>query len=108
MYMGGGLFSNFWKRETPFTLESKAIEIFHWRHGVYTDAQGKLQMDEAVVDRLVAETMANPQAKAQVLEKMIRMRDPQGVYAQGGCIDTTREYPKSVSRDHCELVLPRV
>jgi hypothetical protein len=108
MYMGGGLFSNFWKRETPFTLESKAIEIFHWRHGVYTDAQGELQMDEAVVDRLVAETMANPQAKAQVLEKMIRMRDPQGVYAQGGCIDTTREYPKSVSRDHCELVLPRV
>lgn len=108
MYMGGGLFSNFWKRETPFTLESKAIEIFHWRHGVYTDAQGELQMDEAVVDRLVAQTMANPQAKAQVLEKMIRMRDPQGVYAQGGCIDTTREYPKSVSRDHCELVLPRV
>ena len=108
MYMGGGLFSNFWKRETPFTLESKAIEIFHWRHGVYTDTQGELQMDEAVVDRLVAETMANPQAKAQVLEKMIRMRDPQGVYAQGGCIDTTREYPKSVSRDHCELVLPKV
>jgi hypothetical protein len=108
MYMGGGFFSNFWKRETPFTLESKAIEIFHWRHGVYTDAQGKLQMDEAVVDRLVAQTLANPQAKAQVLEKMIRMRDPQGVYAQGGCIDTTREYPKGVSRDACELVLPQI
>jgi hypothetical protein len=107
MYMGGGLFSNFWKRETPFTLESKAIEIFHWKDGVCTDTQGELQMDETVVDRLVAQTQANPEARARVLERMLRMRDPKGVYAQGGCIDTTREYPKNVSREHCELVLPR-
>lgn len=107
MYMGGGLFSNFWKRDTPFTLESKAIEIFHWKDGVYTDAQGELQMDETVVERLVAQTQADPEAKARVLERTLRMRDPKGVYAQGGCIDTTREYPKDVSREHCELVLPR-
>lgn len=106
MYMGGGLFSNFWKRDTPFTLESKAIEIFHWKDGVYTDAQGELQMDETVVERLVAQTQADPEARARVLERMLRMRDPKGVYAQGGCIDTTREYPKSVSREHCDLVLP--
>jgi hypothetical protein len=107
MYVGGGLFSNFWKRDTPFTLESKAIEIFHWKDGVYTDAQGELQMDETVVERLVAQTQADPQARARVLERMLRMRDPKGVYAEGGCIDTTREYPKNVSREHCELVLPR-
>ena len=106
MYMGGGLFSNFWKRDTPFTLESKAIEIFHWKDGVYTDAQGELQMDETVVERLVAQTEADPQARARVLDRMLRMRDPKGVYAEGGCIDTTREYPKSVSRGHCDLVLP--
>jgi Protein-glutamine gamma-glutamyltransferase len=106
MYMGGGLFSNFWKRDQPFTLESKAIEIFHWRDGVYTDAQGELQMDESVVDRHVAQTECDPHARAQVLERMVRMRDPKGVYAQGGCIDTTREYPRSVSLDQCELVLP--
>lgn len=106
MYMGGGLFSNFWKRDTPFTLESKAIEIFHWKDGVYTDAQGELQMDETVVERLVAQTEADPQARARVLERMLRMRDPKGVYAEGGCIDTTREYPKNVSREHCDLVLP--
>ena len=106
MYMGSGLFSNFWKRDTPFTLESKAIEIFHWKDGVYTDAQGELQMDESVVEAHVTQTQANPQATAKVLERMLRMRDPKGVYAQGGCIDTTREYPKSVSRDHCELVPP--
>lgn len=102
MYMGGGLFSNFWKRDTPFTLESKAIEIFHWKDGVYTDAQGELQMDETVVERLVAQTEADPQARARVLDRMLRMRDPKGVYAEGGCIDTTREYPKSVSREHCD------
>ena len=106
MYMGGGLFSNFWKRDTPFTLESKAIEIFHWKDSVYTDAQGELQMDESVVERLVAQTQADPEARARVLDRMLRMRDPKGVYAQGGCIDTTREYPKSVSREHCKLVLP--
>lgn len=93
MYMGGGLFSNFWKRDQPFTLESKAIEIFHWRDGVYTDAQGELQMDESVVDRHVAQTECDPHARAQVLERMVRMRDPKGVYAQGGCIDTTESTP---------------
>jgi hypothetical protein len=106
MYMGGGLFSNFWKRDAPFTLESKAIEIFHWKDGAYTDAQGELQMDETVVERLVAQTQADPQARARVLERMLRMRDPKGVYAEGGCIDTTREFPKNVSREHCDLVLP--
>jgi hypothetical protein len=107
LYMGGGLFSNFWKRDTPYTLESKAIEIFHWKDGAYTDAQGELQMDESVVEARVAQTEANPSTRTQVLERMLRMRDPKGVYAEGGCIDTTREYPKSVSREHCELLLPR-
>lgn len=106
MYMGGGLFSNFWKREAPFTLESKAIEIYHWKDGVFTDAQGGLQMDESVVERLVAQTQADPEARARVLERMLRMRDAKGIYAEGGCIDTTREYPKNVSREHCDLVLP--
>jgi Protein-glutamine gamma-glutamyltransferase len=108
IYMGGGLFSNFWEQNRPFTLESKAIEIFHWKDGVYTDAQGELHMDEAVVAQQVAQTQRNPQARAQVLERMVRMRDPKGVYAQGGCIDTTREYPRSVSQDQCDLVLPAV
>ncbi len=107
IYMGGGLFSNFWKRDQPFTLESKAIEIYHWRDGVYTDAQGLLQMDERVVEQAVAQTLADPQANQRILGRMLRMRDAKGVYAEGGCLDTTRECPRSVSRDHCELVLPR-
>jgi Protein-glutamine gamma-glutamyltransferase len=106
IYMGGGLFSNFWERDKPFTLESKAIEIYHWRDGVHTDAQGQLQMNEHVVAQHVAQTCASPQATQDVLSRMLRMRDPQGVYASGGCIDSTREYPRGVSSQHCELVLP--
>ena len=106
IYMGGGLFSNFWQRDRPYTLESKAIEIYHWRDGAHLDAQGQWHMDENVVDQHVAHTMANPQTTARVLERMLRLRDPQGVYAEGGCIDSTREYPRGVSLDHCELVLP--
>ena len=106
IYLGGGLFSNFWKRDQPFTLESKAIEIYHWRDGVHTDAQGQLQMDENMVDQCVAQTLADPQATHRVLERMLRMRDGKGIYAEGGCLDTTRECPRSVSHDQCELVLP--
>jgi hypothetical protein len=106
IYMGNGLFSNFWQRDRPFTLESKAIEIFHWRHGAVQNRDGTLRMDESVVEQRVAETERNPEARAQVLSRMVRMRDPQGIYAEGGCIDATREYPRNVSREHCELVLP--
>ncbi len=106
IYMGGGLFSNFWQRERPYTLESKAIEIYHWRHGASANEHGQLHMDESVVEQHVAQTCADPQATAQVLARMLRMRDPQGVYAEGGCIDSTREYPRGVSPGHCELVLP--
>ena len=65
-------------------------------------------MDESVVEHHVALTLANPETRAQVLQRMIRMRDPKGVYDQGGCIDTTREYPRSVSQDQCDLVLPKL
>lgn len=106
IYMGSGLFSNFWQRDRPFTLESKAIEIFHWRHGAFLDSQGQLRMDESVVAQRVAVTERNPQTRAQVLSRMVRLRDPQGVYAEGGCIDATREYPRSVSSEQCELALP--
>ena len=37
IYLGQGLFSNFWRRKQPYTLERKALELFHWRHGTYRD-----------------------------------------------------------------------
>lgn len=106
IYMGHGLFSNFWERDRPFTLEAKCLEIFHWRDGVHRDPNGQPFMDENVVSQRVSATRNDPEALAAALDRMMRLRDPQGVYAEGGCIDATREFPKSISRSNCQLVLP--
>src|SRR5690606_9265125 len=41
-YLGGGLFNNFWKRDQPYTLTAKCVEIYHWRDGARHDARGRL------------------------------------------------------------------
>ena len=96
VYLGGGLFSNFWKSEHPYTLEEKCLEIFHWRDGAYQDDAGEWQMDEARVDEQVARTRADEGRRSTVMKRMLRMRDPQGVYAEGGCLDASRERAKPV------------
>jgi Protein-glutamine gamma-glutamyltransferase len=106
MYMGGGLFSNFWRQNKPFTMDAKCLEIYHWRHAWYTDAQGQLQMDEAVVEARVAQTLHDPAQTRAIIDRMMRLRDPRGVYADGGCIDATREYPRWFSQAGGNLQLP--
>lgn len=105
-YLGQGLFSNFWESERPFTLETKCVEIYHWRHGPYLDEAGEWQMDEARVAQYVAATMADPTQRQAVVQHMMRWREPRGVYEGGGCIDTTREYPRWVCPSTADLVLP--
>ena len=108
IYVGSGLFSNFWKRDQPFTLESKCIEIFHWRDGVQTNAAGHLWLDETIVEACVHKTMQDPNKVQHILHQMMRIRDPKGVYAEGGCLDATREHPKQIFPTANELVLPEV
>ena len=96
VYLGGGLFSNFWKSSHPYTLEEKCLEIFHWRDGAYCDDAGEWQMDETRVEELVARTRADEPRRREVMQRMLRMRDPQGVYAEGGCLDASRERAKPV------------
>ena len=107
IYVGSGLFSNFWKRDQPFTLESKCIEIYHWRDGVQTNAEGELWLDEAKVEACVHDTMQEPNKIKQILDRMMRIRDPKDVYASGGCLDATRECPKQIFPTAIELVLPQ-
>jgi hypothetical protein len=107
IYTGSGLFSNFWKRDQPFTLQSKCIEIYHWRDGVKTNAAGDLWMDETIVDACVHETMQDPAKVQHILQQMMRIRDPKNVYADGGCVDATRECPKQIFPTATELVLPK-
>lgn len=108
MYMGGGLFTNFWKRDQPYTLVSKCVEIYHWRHAVYFDAKGDERMDETKVEALVAATLSQPAEVARIMAVMERYREPRGVYTDaGGCIDTTREFTRWVRPDTTDLDLPQ-
>jgi len=106
MYLGGGLFSNFWKRAKPYTLTAKCVEVYHWRDATYYNADGELQLDEARVEQLVDATMQDPAAVERILARMMRLREPSGVYVDGGCIDASREYPRRVCPGSCDLVLP--
>jgi len=105
-YLGGGQFSNFWQRDKPFTLASKCVDVYQWRNGTAPDANAELQMDEAQVERLVDITMTQPAEVERITQRMFRLRDPQGVYAQGGCMDTSRESPRWVRPETTDIVLP--
>lgn len=107
MYLGGGLFNNFWACDKPYTLERKCVEIYHWRHGLYWDADGEERIDEIKVAPLIEATLNNPAKLQDVLARMQRYREPRGVYtAAGGCIDTTREFARWVCPGTSDLLLP--
>lgn len=107
IYLGGDLFTNFWKQGQPYTLVSKCVEIYHWRNAVYFDAQGDERVDEAKVDAMVAASLADPAEVTRIMAVMARYREPRGVYTDaGGCIDTTREFARWVRPDTADLNLP--
>jgi hypothetical protein len=105
-YLGNGLFNNFWKCDNPYSMTEKCVEIYHWRSGMYKDAEGKLQMDESVVEERSRATIGDPVELERVLDCIMRLRDKFGVYADGGCIDTTREYPRWVCPGTSDIILP--
>jgi hypothetical protein len=106
IYLGGGLFTNFWKCDRPYSMTEKCLEIYHWRDGVYRDADGNLKMNEDIVEERVRATLQNPAEVERILQRMLRMRDPGGIYAEGGCIDTSREYARWVCPGTSDMVLP--
>lgn len=105
-YLGGGLFCNFWKRSAPYTLVSKCLELYHWRHAVRADSRGVPTIDEEVVEAHVLETLADPPAVERILKLMMRHRDGRGVNNGGGCVDTTREHPRRLCPGTTDLHLP--
>jgi hypothetical protein len=107
MYLGGGLFNNFWKQDCPYTLTDKCLEIYHWRHSLYKDALGEDRIDEDKVAQLVSTSMQDADEVKRIVEVMSRYREARGVYtAAGGCIDTTREFARWVCPGTADLVLP--
>jgi hypothetical protein len=65
-------------------------------------------MDEAIVEACIQETMQAPDKVQHILQQMMRIRDAKGIYADGGCLDATREYPKQIAPSACELSLPKI
>lgn len=107
IYLGGGLFANFWKRSQPYTLQSKCLEIYHWRNAVIRNASGTEEIDESQVAALVAAGSADASGTGAIFKQMLRYREARGEFTSaGGCMDTTREAPKRVRPGCCNIALP--
>jgi hypothetical protein len=106
IYLGEGLFTNFWKQGQPYTLADKCLEIFHWRHATYLDADGDARMDEEKVETLVAATLLDAEETGRIQARMQRYREARGVWVDGGCLDTTREFARWVHPGTTDIVLP--
>lgn len=108
MYLGGGLFTNFWKQDQPYSITAKCVEIYHWRNGLYIDAKGEQQLDEERIKPLIEATLNNPDELARVMALMTRWREPRGVYtSEGGCMDTTREFARWVRPGTTDMPIPK-
>ena len=105
IYMGAGMFSNFWDCASPFSLDKKCVEVFHWRDGAYLDDAGMWCMDEEKVAKHVAQSLADPHQLQSILLDMKKYREPSGVYQNGGCIDATRESPRLLRPGTSDIVL---
>ena len=106
IYLGRNLFTNFWKRDYPFSLETKCVEVYHWKDGVQRNTKGEPVMNESLVESCVKATLQDPQQYQTVLHRMMRYRDPKGVYGAGGCIDTSRESPRWVRPETTDIKIP--
>ena len=108
MYLGGGLFTNFWKQHQPYTITAKCVEIYHWRSGLYRDERDEVCIDEERIKPLIEATLNNPDELARVMALMTRWREPRGVYTQaGGCMDTTREFSRWVRPGTTDMPIPK-
>ncbi len=91
VYMGAGKFVNLWDKKSPYDIETKCFEVYHWRHCVERTDAGILRMNEDRVKDMMAASMADPATKHEILHQMMEYRAPVRVYGEGGCIDLTRE-----------------
>ena len=103
IYLGHNLFTNFWKRDQPFSLETKCVEVYHWRDGIFIGDDGEPQMNEEIVEACVKKSLADPAKYQMIIDRMMCYRDPQGVYKDGGCIDASRESPRCVRPSTADL-----
>jgi hypothetical protein len=96
VYMGAGKFVNLWDKNEPYAIETKCLEIYHWRHCVERTPAGTLRINEDRVKEMVDVSAADTSVMQGILNQMMEYRAPVGVYGVGGCIDLTREQARWV------------
>lgn len=94
--LGAGEFVNLWDKTKPYSIEQKCVEIYHWRHGVYTLESGTVAMDENIVAEKMNSTFSDAEETRRILAQMMEYRAPPSVYGTGGCIDMSRDSLKWV------------
>lgn len=62
-------------------------------------------MNEDIVREKVLQSKQTPAQARQIIERMMRYRDVRGVYAEGGCIDASRDVVRWVCPGTSDLVL---
>lgn len=111
VYLGQGRFTDFWRPGSVYSMADKCLEIYFWRHAIAHDANGEAYIDEEKVwtsmAQLEADAARDATRKSDILARMMRYRDGRGVYADGGCIDATREHPRWLCPGTYTLDLPQ-
>lgn len=115
VYLGAGRFTDFWRPHSHYTFEGKCLEIYFWREAVVPAANGTaVAIDEHIVwqkmEALLGGVAAGqPNAlaeRARILNIMTRYRDGRGIYADGGCVDATREHLRWLCPGHAQIQMP--
>jgi hypothetical protein len=104
-YLGAGRFSDFWKPGNTHSLRDKCVEIHCWREATYRDAEGMLRLDDRLAESLAERTSQHPALLNRILDEMLQLQAPPGCFG-GGCVEPTRDAPRSVVPPACTVDLP--
>jgi len=103
VYIGGGRFPNFWKRNRIETLASKCLTIYFWREAIYQNAEGEWQVDEPHADRLVEQALRDPERVEEIVDELMQWQEPNW---QGGAMEPSRDCARFIRPGTEDFDLP--
>lgn len=103
VYIGGGRFPNFWKKNRTETLITKCLTIYFWREAIYQNAAGEWQVDEPHADRLVEEALKDPERVEQIVDELMQWQEPNW---EGGAMEPSRDCARFIRPGTEDFDLP--
>ena len=104
-YLGSGAFADFWRKGRSYTLESKCMSVYYWRQSIVYDVGGSPQVNDERAEALTEQTLHNAARTCKILRKILKLQTPPGQLGSG-CIEPTRDHPRFVCRETCDIALP--